>query len=752
MNEVNKHWSLFKKAPGTQTSEKNSADKKGGATAMAQPTVVGEAPKHTRVPFGLKKQEAARWLARRAMGISDNLLAQELREFQKQRKQHEMLVSVELMSPDTGKTRRIKALLDNGCTTTCIDRAYAKAENFELRELDQKIVARNADGSENLGGRITHYAELIMGVGLHRERIKFLVTNLGKARVFIGYDWLFKHNPEIDWRSQKITFSRCPPECNMQGTEETEGWKPEEALEEGESILMVDFAEHIDLRVKATQAQQMAEEADRDREKMTEDAVPEQYREYIKVFAKESFDRLPQKRPWDHAIELKPDSKAVDCKIYPLSQTEQGELTKFLEENLKSGRIRPSKSPMASAFFFIKKKDGSLRPVQDYRKLNEMTIKNRYPLPLISELVNKLRGAKVFTKLDIRWGYNNIRIKEGDEWKAAFRTNRGLFEPLVMFFGLTNSPATFQTMMNDILRELINEGKVIVYLDDILIFTDTLEEHRLIVKRVLEILERNQLYLKPQKCEFERSEVEYLGVIIGHNSMRMDPVKIRGITEWPEPRNLKQVQAFLGFTNFYRRFVRGYSEVAKPLTRLTGKEGFSWGEEQKAAFQKLKDRIAEDVVLTLPTDHRKFRIEADASEGATGAVLEQEQEEGWRPVAFQSHGLNETERNYEIYDKEMLAIMLALEEWRSLLMGAQETFEIWTDHQNLQYFKSPQKVNRRQARWIVELSEYDFTLFHRPGALNKKADLLSRRADHDQGKNDNENIVLLKPEYFSTLR
>jgi hypothetical protein len=209
------------------------------------------------------------------------------------------------------------------------------------------------------------------------------------------------------------------------------------------------------------------------------------------------------------------------------------------------------------AFFFIKKKDGSLRPVQDYRKLNEMTIKNRYPLPLISKLVNKLRGAKYFMKLDIRWGYNNVRIKEGDEWKAAFRTNRGLYEPLVMFFGLTNSPATFQTMMNDILRDLINEGKVIVYLDDILIFTEDFEEHRRLVCRVLQVLQDNRLYLKPEKCDFEKTEIEYLGFIISHNSMKMDPVKIKGVMEWPEPSTVKQVQAFLGFTNFYRRFIQG---------------------------------------------------------------------------------------------------------------------------------------------------------------------------------------------------
>jgi hypothetical protein len=316
-----------------------------------------------------------------------------------------------------------------------------------------------------------------------------------------------------------------------------------------------------------------------------------------------------------------------------------------------------------------------------------------------------------------------VRIKEGDEWKAVFRTNQGLFELLVMFFGLTNSPATFQTMMYDILRDLINEGHVIVYLDDILIFTENMEEHRKIMKQVLEVLQENKLFLKPEKCQFEHTEIEYLGVIISHNSMKMDPMKIAGIMEWPEPKKLKQTQAFLGFVNFYQRFVRGYSEVAKLLTKLTGRMGWSWGTEQKEAFQKLKNRIPEDVVLALPTDEGKFQLEADASNGATGAVLEQEQEGKWCPVAFQSHGLNETERNYEIYNKEMLAIMLALDEYRQLLMGARQTFEIWTDHQNLEYFKKPQRLNRRQAQWITELSEYDFSLKHRPRVLNQKADL-----------------------------
>src|SRR3954465_646745 len=212
-------------------------------------------------------------------------------------------------------------------------------------------------------------------------------------------------------------------------------------------------------------------------------------------------------------IELVPGAQPIDCKIYPLSLEEQKQLDEFLKENLESGRIRPSKSPMASPFFFVKKKDGKLRPVQDYRKLNEMTIKNRYPLPIIQELVDKLKGAKNLTKLDIRWGYNNVRIKEVDEWKDAFRTNRGLFEPLVMFFGLTNSPATFQTMMNDIFKDEIAKGFVLVYLDDILIFSNDLKERHHRPRLVLQKLREHKLYLKPEKCEFDKLETEYLGMI-----------------------------------------------------------------------------------------------------------------------------------------------------------------------------------------------------------------------------------------------
>jgi hypothetical protein len=227
--------------------------------------------------------------------------------------------------------------------------------------------------------------------------------------------------------------------------------------------------------------------------------------------------------------------------------------------------------------------------VQDYRMLNDMTVKNKYPLPLISKLVNQLRGAKYFTKLDVRWGFNNVQIQEGDEWKAVFWTNRGLFEPLVMFFRLTNSPTTFQTMMNDIFTDMILEGVVVVYLDDILIFTKDLEEHHWITHQVLRRLAEHQLYLRPEKCEFEKTCIKYLGLIISENQVEMDPVKVAGVVEWLEPSNKQEVQSFLGFANFYCWFIRDFSHHARPLFNLTKNEQkWQWGSSEASAFRKLK--------------------------------------------------------------------------------------------------------------------------------------------------------------------
>jgi len=330
---------------------------------------------------------------------------------------------------------------------------------------------------------------------------------------------------------------------------------------------------------------------------------------------------------------------------------------------------------MVASVFFIKKKDGSLRLVQDYRALNAVTIKNKYPLPLISQLVSQLHGAQYFTKLDVCWDFNNVRIKPGDEWKAAFCTNWGLFEPLVMFFGMTNSPATFQTMMNDVFRTVIAEGIVVVYLDDILIFTKTEEEHEQAVRRVLEILAEHKLFLCPEKCEFHRKQIEYLGLVISENKVVMDPVKVAGVREWPVPENRTDVQAFVGFVNFYHRFIQDFSTIARPLFDLTrSDQAWNWGTKEQEAFERLKMVVTTAPILASPQDSEPFHIEADSSDFVSRAVLSQQLpgEDKWHPVAFYSKSLSPVERNYEIHDKEMLAIIRALEKWRHFLDGPQE--------------------------------------------------------------------------------
>ncbi|KAG9227893.1 hypothetical protein CCMSSC00406_0009150 [Pleurotus cornucopiae] len=288
------------------------------------------------------------------------------------------------------------------------------------------------------------------------------------------------------------------------------------------------------------------------KEKTEEEMVPDYYHDFMKVFRKRDSERMPVERPWDHAIELTPDFEPKASKVYPLSPVEQQELNDFLDGNLKKGYIRPSKSPQTSPVFFVQKKDGKKRLVQDYRYLNKHTMRNTYPLPLISQLVDKVAKARLFTKMDLRWGYNNVRIKEGDQWKAAFQTPRGAFEPMVMYFGLSNSPSTFQTMMNELFKDLIDEGLVVIYLDDLLIFTnDDVQKHREVVRRALKILEDNDLYVKPEKCAFEVNEVEFLGVVVKDGEVQMEEAKIEAVKNWPVPKNVQQVQQFLGFSNYY---------------------------------------------------------------------------------------------------------------------------------------------------------------------------------------------------------
>jgi hypothetical protein len=455
--------------------------------------------------------------------------------------------------------------------------------------------------------------------------------------------------------------------------------------------------------------------------------VPKAYHEYLDVFDETKADRFPGPRSWDHKIELKEGFQPKSFKTYNLTPEEQRELEQWTKENLEKGYIRPSQSPMASPFFYVKKKDGRLRPCQDYRYLNDWTIKNAYPLPLISELTDKLAGAKYFTKLDVRWGYNNIRIKDGDQWKAAFKTNKGLFEPTVMFFGMCNSPATFQSMMDAIFNDLIEGCIVIIYMDDIFIFARTRAELEDNTKKILQRLRENDLFLKPKKCEFCKEKIEWLGMIIEEGKISMDPGKLKGISDWPSPTTVKQTRGFLGFGNFYRRFIRHFSDIAKPLNDLLKKDSkFEWTADCQKAFEELKKRFTEEPVLMMPDHNRPFQIECDASKYASGAVLTQTDSNGDRhPCAFISKTFSPTERNYEIYDRELLAIIRALEEWRHYIQGSPHTTIILSDHKNLTYYREARKLNRRQARWSLFLSEFDVKLVHTPGHKMVQLDALS---------------------------
>jgi len=288
------------------------------------------------------------------------------------------------------------------------------------------------------------------------------------------------------WRTEAVSNGPVP-ELHTDSKEE-ESKEAEEPIEPGDRIFAIGLVPApAEIWATSGVSQRLAEvfKCNSEASAPSGRSVPEYLKEFDSVFSKESFDALPESKKWGHAVELIPGEKASNCKVYLLAPTEQKELNQFLKENLETGQIHPSKYLMVSLVFFIKKKDGTLWLVQDYRALNAMMVKNKYPLPLISKLINKLRGAKYFTKLDVRWGFNNVQMKEGDEWKAAFRTNWGLFKPLVMFFGLCNSPATFQTMMDDIFDNLIIEGVVVVYLDNILIFTETLEKHQMVTRRVM---------------------------------------------------------------------------------------------------------------------------------------------------------------------------------------------------------------------------------------------------------------------------
>lgn len=450
----------------------------------------------------------------------------------------------------------------------------------------------------------------------------------------------------------------------------------------------------------------------------------------------------PHREGIDLAIDLQDGKQPPYGPLYPLSPAELEVLREYIQENLDKGFIRHSKSPAGAPVLFVPKKDGGLRLCVDYRGLNAITIKNRYPLPLIGEIMDRVSGSTWFSKIDLKDAYYRIRIKAGDEWKTAFRTRYGHFEFLVMPMGLTNSPAAFQAYINNTLRGLVDRI-CIVYLDDILIFSKTREEHTDHLRQVCQRLREHELYAKPSKCEFYQDRMEFLGFIISAKGVEMDPTRIQTIQEWKNhpPRSYHDVQVFLGFCNYYRRFIRRYSHISRPITSLlkgskngrkTGDFSQEWKEKQQNAFLELLDAFTRTPILRHYDPARPSRIETDASDVAVGAIYSQllEHDNQWHPVAYFSRQFKGAEVHYSTPDKEMMAIVEAFKQWRHYLEGSTHPIEVWTDHKNLQSFMKQPRLNGRQARWCFALCPYDFTIKFRKGTTNP-ADAPSRRPDYN---------------------
>jgi transposase InsO family protein len=451
---------------------------------------------------------------------------------------------------------------------------------------------------------------------------------------------------------------------------------------------------------------------------------------YRDVFPAELPHQLPPRRDVDHRIELQPFSTPPSRPAYRLSNTELDELKKQLTELLDLGFIQPSKSPYGAPVLFVKKKDGTFRMCIDYRALNRITIKNKYPLPRVDELLDRLHGAKYFSKLDLRSGYYHIRIHPRDVAKTAFRTRYGHFEYLVMPFGLTNAPATFMALMQSIFGPHL-DSFVIVFLDDILIYSKTADEHERHIRIVLDLLRQHKLYAKESKCEFFQTSTSFLGHVVSRDGLSMEPTKVKAVMDWPTPTDVSDLRSFLGLAGYYRKFVRHFSHISSPLSELLRKDAkWHWEHEQQQAFDRLKQAVSTAPVLVLPDEHLPFVVRTDASGFALGGELLQDQGHGRQPVAYMSKKMLAAEKNYPVHEQELLAVICALREWRHYVYGKE--FKVVTDHQSLRYLSTQPNLSARQVRWMEFLQQFEpFTIEYQPGKSNVVADALSRRADHN---------------------
>lgn len=659
-------------------------------------------------------------------------------------------------------------MLDSGASSQFMDHDFAIRCGFKLIPKKRPEPLTLVDGKPSSAGPLTHIVRMPICIDQHRETLVFQVTKLGGYPVILGKSWLRRHNPSIDWSLNIVTFhsafchKHCLPpnlESKLPASQSPPTPVPRIAFVSAAAFALA--SKRKDAQIFSMHLRALFEPPESDlppvpEEEVLKEIVPSEYHEYLSIFTETEASKLPPHRYVDHAIDLEPGTKPPFGPLYPQSERELQELREWLKKNLSSGFIRASTSSAASPILFVKKPNGELRLCVDYRGLNAITKKNRYPLPLIDETLHQIRGAKLFTKIDLRSGYNLIRIREGDEWKTAFRTRYGLFESLVMPFGLTNAPATFQTFINDTLREFLDVFCV-VYLDDILIYSQNPSEHRTHVCAVLDRLRQAGLCANPNKCEFHVEQTTFLGYVVSKNGISMDPKKIKAIQEWEPPVNIKDLQCFLGFANFYRRFIMSYSSLCRPLFNLLRKESkFMWTKEHQRVFETLKHAFSSAPILRHFDPSLQTILETDASDTVVGGVLSQEfmsldGKTVLHPIAFFSKKLDPAQCNYPIGDKELLAIVLCFEEWHHFIHGSARPVLVYTDHNNLQTFMTRSLLNRRQARWSTFLSEYDFRIIYRPGPKNDKADALTRRSGDLPKEGDGRGKTqgsILQPHHF----
>lgn len=710
-----------------------------------------------------------------------------------------------LISPDsfyiylhTPAFRNLRSLIDSGSSHCFIDSSFVSRHDIKTNSVTP-IRLKLFDGTSN--NYITESALIpVTFPSGETFSLTFYVTPLDSScSLVLGYNWLRHYNPLIDWTTNQISFrstdhrglvppSTSPGEASVLPEPisiPTPVLPQSVPISDPDPILIPDpdpipsvsdpkvtpsdsDLPHISFinavaysrACKAKGSQKftlhLTEEGLFGKSSTAEpvddlNGVPDEYHEFADVFSKGKSFNLPPHRPYDLKIDLEDGIPPPPGRMYSLSPKELEELQKFLQENVRAGFVRPSKSPHGAPILFIKKKDGSLRLCVDFRGINRLTKKDHYPLPLISDLLDAPGQACVYTKIDLRHAYHLVRIAEGDEWKTTFRTRYGSFEWLVVPEGLTNAPSTFQRFMNDIFSDML-DVTVIVYLDDILIYSDDMTHHRQHVREFLKRLRKHGLFANGKKCQFHKDTVEYLGYILSPVGLTMSEEKVKTIIDWPEPRKIKDVQSFLGFANFYRRFIHGYSDIVIPLTRLTRKDT-SWNFDTncRKAFDKLKEEFTHAPVLAHWKPDSELIIETDASDYALAAILSQRTSDGEiHPIAFHSRSFHSSELNYDTHDKELLAIFEAFKRWRQYLEGSGTPIDVVTDHKNLEYFSTTKLLTRRQARWSEYLSGFNFVIRFRPGKLGTKPDALTRRWDVYR-KEGNSDFASVNPSNYRPI-